>query len=421
MRILVLTQIVPYPPDSGPKVKTWNVLRHMAASGHQIILASFVRAEEEPHLASLNQVCEQVHGVAMRRSRIADVYYLLRSQLTRRPFLIERDDLRQMRRIVDRIVQDEAVDCVYADQLTMTQFGSGFLGTKLQARRALSGERKRPMLIYDSHNADWMTVERMVEAVPWVFRPLIRLEARRVKRYIAGIVQDFDHTFAVTEVDRQLMLGAVAERSNGLKRDVSQKITVFPITVDTSRLQPVRRQNSGFDILTLGTLHYPPNADGIRWFAREVFPLVRREVPQAHLTIVGKNPPADFVQLMKDEPEHVMVTGYVPELEPYYENSRLVVIPVRAGSGMRVRILEAFALGMPVVTTTVGLEGIDATPGEHVLVEDTAPGFASAVVKLLKDKGLADQLAERGRRLAESRYDWQVALDQLDEELDRIR
>ena len=111
---------------------------------------------------------------------------------------------------------------------------------------------------------------------------------------------------------------------------------------------------------------------------------------------------------------NIVITGYVPNLDPYFENSSLMVIPVRAGGGMRVRILEAFARAMPVITTTVGLEGIKAEPGVDVMVADTPVDFANLVIKVLNDKNLQDRLSMNGRQLAEDKYDWQVVLKQLD-------
>jgi glycosyltransferase involved in cell wall biosynthesis len=268
--------------------------------------------------------------------------------------------------------------------------------------------RGGPRLVFDAHNAVWTIVERMRQNAPFFLQPLAAQEARRVQRYEAQIVEKFDLTLAVTEPDRLAL-------SQGLESGGAERIHVVPIAVDAGKLPPVRRQPASANILTLGTLHYPPNADGIRWFLQEVFPLVRHQAPQATLTIIGKNPPADFLQAAEREPQTVQVTGYVPELRPYMEQAALVVVPVRAGGGMRVRILEAFALGMPVVTTTVGLEGIQAEPGRDVLVADTPAAFAAAVLRLLTEPGLAASLAANGRKLAEQRYDWQVVLSQMDQ------
>jgi glycosyltransferase involved in cell wall biosynthesis len=169
------------------------------------------------------------------------------------------------------------------------------------------------------------------------------------------------------------------------------------------------------DVFTMGSMHYPPNADGIRWFACEVFPLVQSVLPAATLIIAGKNPPKDLVQLGSDERRRIRVLGYVPDLLPFLARAAAVVVPVRAGGGMRVRILEAFSRGVPVITTTVGLEGIEAVPGQDVLVADEPARFADMLLRLMQDESLQARLAAGGRRLAEERYDWRVALRELDE------
>jgi glycosyltransferase involved in cell wall biosynthesis len=217
---------------------------------------------------------------------------------------------------------------------------------------------------------------------------------------------------AVTDVDRAGLEEALSF-SRAKKDDHVASITVVPIAVNTQQLQPVKRKPGSRNIVTLGTLHYPPNADGIRWFFNEVFPLIRQRVPDVTLTIIGKNPPQDFLDLAAREPGVIKITGYVPELAPYLEQSALMVVPVRAGGGMRVRILEAFAYAMPVVTTTIGLEGIEAEPGKEVLVADSAKDFAACVSELLESTDLQENLSSKGRQLAENKYDWQVVLSAM--------
>jgi glycosyltransferase involved in cell wall biosynthesis len=409
MRILFLTQIIPYPPDAGPRIKTWHVLNYLAERGHEITLVSFVRPEEQPFISDVKRVCAQVHTAPIRRSQLKNIFYLAKSQLTRRPYLIERDDLGEMRSLVDGLLQRESFDYALADQLTMTQFLIPKGGPKGRDKQ------RRPQRIFDAHNAVWTIVERMRQAAPWYLKPLAGIEAQRVKRYESMLVREFEHTLAVTSIDEKDLLTAVSEIAPGAERACAEKITVIPIAVDTVRLAPIQRQAGSANILTLGSLHYPPNADGIRWFAREVFPLIARQMPDVTLTIVGKNPPADFHQMAAENPGVITVTGYVPELKPYMEQAALMVIPVRAGSGMRVRILEALALAMPLVTTTIGLEGIDARHGEEVLVADTVEDFAAAVTRLMGDADLQARLAKNGRRLAERAYDWRVVLSKLDQ------
>lgn len=401
MHILFLCQLIPYPPDAGPKVKTWQVLRYLSGQGHRVTLVSFSRPGDEEFLPVVRQVCDQVYPVPIRRSRITDGLYWLRSLFSGRPFLVERDDQAEMRRTVASLLKRERFDVIHADQLTMAQF----------ALAAREGHHHQPFLIFDAHNAVWTIVERMRQNSPYLLRGILALEARWVKQYEGELVRRFDRTLAVTALDREALQEAVAW--DGKDARAGEKIAVIPIAVDTDQLAPITRHPHSTNVMTLGTLHYPPNADGIRWFAREVFPLIRQARPEITLTIVGKNPPADFRQMAAQSGGAVTVTGYVPDLVPYMEQCALMVIPVRAGGGMRVRILEAFARAVPVVTTTIGLEGIDAVAGRDVLVEDTPEGFARAVLRLLDDPGLQQQFGANGRKLAESVYDGQVVLEKL--------
>jgi glycosyltransferase involved in cell wall biosynthesis len=399
MRILFLAQIIPYPPDAGPKVKTWHVLRYLVQQGHEVTFVGFVRPDEIQHLPVLQELCAAVHTVPIHRSRLADMGYFLRSFITGRPFLVERDDLPGMRTLVNSLVSSQQFDVIHADQLTMVQFG---LGHTVQPK---------PRLIFDAHNAVWTIVERMASNAAWFLKPALWIEAKAVKRYEGNLMKQVDRVLAVTDVDRDALLASLPPSQS----TSSAPISVIPIAVDTHKLQPIARQPGSHNIFTLGTLRYPPNADGIRWFLNEVFPLIRRQIPDATLSIIGKDPPADFFESAAKYPGAVEITGYAPVLESYLEKSALTVVPVRAGGGMRVRILEAFAYAMPVVTTTIGLEGIQAELEKEVIVADEPDQFARRVIALLQDEKRQKELAENGRKLAEDRYDWQVVLGAMNE------
>lgn len=407
MHVLFLTQIIPFPPDAGPKVKTWHVLRYLASRGHRITLASFVRPEEEAYIKDVREICQEVYTIPIHRSRIKDVGYWIRSHFTGRPFLVERDDMMGMRQLVGKLLAEEEIDILHADQLTMAQFA-------LARNHEKYSYQQYPELVFDAHNAVWTIVERMRENTAWYLKPIGFLEEQRIKRYEGMVVSQYDHTLAVTKPDEAALNEAVDFFIDDHKKK-SHSIKVIPIAVDTKELQPVSRIPGTKNIVTLGTLHYPPNADGIRWFAEKIFPLVLEREPEATLTIIGKNPPSDFYQLQEKHPQSIEVTGYIPDLTPYLERAALMVIAVRAGGGMRVRILEAFARGMPVVTTSVGLEGITARPGKDILVEDSPVEFAEAILNLLNDPKLCAQLAKNGRQLAVEQYDWQVVLKKMDD------
>lgn len=414
MRILLLTQLVPYPPDAGPRIKTWNVLRYLSGKGHEIHLVSFARSHEDKHLDALRKVCESIHAVPIRRTRAADLTAWIRSQVSGRPFLVERDDMQSMTTLVSDLTAKLGIEAIHADQLTMAQFALG-------AREAVGNLHDRPWLIFDAHNATWQIIKRYGRNVGVLWKPIVQIEARRVREYEGNLVRQFDRTLVVSKADRTSLLRAAYGQSNGYgtqgidSERIGGRISVTPIGIDTNEIQPSRANPKTSNILALGSLNYPPNADGIRWFANEVFPRLKRAYADAALTIVGRNPPRDIRKLDERNGESINVTGYVPDLQPYFEAAALMVVPVRSGGGMRVRILEGFARGMPMVTTTIGLEGIEATPGREILVADDPEEFSNAVVDLLRDTRLRKNLARNGRRLVERKYDWRRALAPLDE------
>lgn len=389
MRILLLTQVVPFPPDSGPRIKTHHVLRYLAER-HEVHLVSFVRdAVEESHARHLESVCASVRAVPLRRSRVADVRFLARSLLTGRPFLVERDDLPDMRAAIREVVARHSFDAVHADQLTMGQFAR---------------DCAIPLRVLDEHNAVWSIVQRAAKAEPAARRPLAELEWRKLRSYEGTVCRSFDWVTVVSHDDRAALEDAAGGPFNS---------KVIPITMDTKAL-PFRPPSAGAeDILSVATMYYPPNADAVHWFATTAFPLVRSALPSSRFVVVGSRPPLHVRRLATDI-SGVVVTGYQADLDPVFASAAVLVVPVSAGSGMRVKILEAFARGIPVVSTTVGVEGIEARAGEHLLVADTPDDFARAVLRLLHDRALGIRLAGAARALIEQRYEWRTALRALD-------
>ncbi len=407
MNIIFLTQVLPYPPDAGPKFKTLQVLHYLTSRGHSITLISLVRPDELRHIETIRNQVTEFYPIQITRSRLMDVYFLIRSFFTGRSFLVDRDAQRELSSLLRLLVDEDIYDFIHADQVTMTQFALPYVSRDVW-------HKNKPQLVFDAHNATWKILDRFAAESGLIKRMFFKLEARRIRRYEAEIVSKFDHILTVSAIDQQGLIEAVVRSGMDIEQ-VEHKLVVIPITVDTTEILPVKRSDTSLNIFTMGTLHYPPNADGIRWFINEVFPLVQNQVAGVTLTIVGKNPPPDFTDLQKGEPEIYTVPGYVPDLTPWFEKAAVFIVPVRIGGGMRVRILEAFARGMPVVTTTVGLEGIDATPGEHVLVEDDPKKFADAVVQLIRDQKLRSLLSINARQLVEQVYDQQVILRKLDQ------
>jgi glycosyltransferase involved in cell wall biosynthesis len=192
-----------------------------------------------------------------------------------------------------------------------------------------------------------------------------------------------------------------------------KEISVIPIAVDTDVQLPMMRQPEAGHILHLGTMYWPPNIDAVQWFVEQVYPLVRAERSGVVFDVVGARPPRSLLDL-NQAGQNINVTGYVADPLAYLQQAGVFVVPLRAGGGMRVKILEALAQGLPVVSTSLGCEGIAVEDGRHLLIADTPADFARAVLRVLADRTLADELGRQGRAFMVSQYDYRVACRPLD-------
>lgn len=389
MRILLLTQVLPYPPDSGPKIKTYHTLRYLAGH-HEIHLVSFIRSPAElNYIPTLLEYCREVHVVPVQRSRWRDVLSLARSLLSSEPFIVVRDRSLQMARVVADLTDEWRFDVIHADQLTMAQYATPADGM---------------LRVFDAHNAVWTILQQLSSHTrPGLRKWMLELEWRKVKRYEGRVGRQFDAILAVSEEDRDHLIAAGCP---------SARFTIIPIAVDTEEFEPVTRDPDASGVLHVGTMYWPPNIEGMLWFAKEVFPLVRERVSHAECFIVGARPPQEVVRL-EDQFRGVHVTGYVNDLQPYLRKSAVFVVPLFSGSGMRVKILTAWAWGIPVVSTSIGCAGIPVHPGDDILVADGPAQFADAVVRVLEDQDLSAHLASNARRYVESHFDWRVVCRRL--------
>jgi glycosyltransferase involved in cell wall biosynthesis len=394
MRILFLSQVLPYPLDAGPKMRSYFVLRHLTQK-HEVTLLTFVRDTDRPEdIAHLAEFCHAVHTVPMHRTRLRDVKFLMQSLFTQQPFLIVRDQIPAMTDKIRQVIVSEPFDVVHADQLWMAQYA-------LAARAASA----KPKLILDQHNAVHLIPKRLADGTSNPVKQIfLAREAHSLAVYEPEVCHRFDHVVWVTEEDRQAVATLPEPNTNG-----QLSSTVIPICVDPTQVKPVVRDSNKQRITFLGGLHWPPNAEGILWFAKHVFPQVRAEVPEAVLTVVGKSPPAGL------DGEGIEVTGYVTDLGPYLAETAVFIVPLHAGGGMRVKILDAWSWGLPIVSTTIGAEGIETQHEQNILITDTAPAFAQAVIRVISEPALAQRLSQGGRQAITNKYDWQKIYPAWDE------
>jgi glycosyltransferase involved in cell wall biosynthesis len=226
--------------------------------------------------------------------------------------------------------------------------------------------------------------ERALYTLKWL--AMLRWEAAAARRFDRAVVVSASERDALRRSDPRLAVSIV---ENG---------------VDATALAPLPEPPVADTLLFVGTFTYRPNVDAALLLVREIFPLVRRAVPAARLLLVGHEPP-EAVRALAREPG-VSLAGALPDVNPAYERAAVAVAPLRAGGGTRLKILEAMALGRPVVSTRIGAEGLAVVDHDHLLLSDTPGDFAASVARLLGDRPLRVRLAANARRLVEARYDW---------------
>lgn len=399
-RILFLTELLPYPLVTGAKIRAYYVLRHLAHR-HKVTLLSFVRSDDRPEaLVHLGRFLSDVQTVPMQRSWMRNVRAVLLSLVTGQPALIEREQIAAMQSRVEKLLHGGRFDAVHADQIPMAHYG--LLGRRAAVKRLL-----------DQHNATFQIVERLAHHEPSLWkRSLLLREARAFVRYEVSVSHRFDYVTFVTAEDRRALLSQMPDGS------LDGRTSVVPICVDVDAAQPVSPVPAPYRVTCVGTMYWPPNVEGFLWFWEEIWPKVRARVPQARLTCIGKNPPQRIRAL--DGHANVDVLGYVEDLAPTLAETAVFVVPLRTAGGMRVKILDAWCRGLPVISTTIGAEGIDIRDGENIRIANSPEAFAGAVVEVLTDRDANARLRVAGRRWVEDHYHWRRVYGAWDDVYDRL-
>ncbi|MBN1136100.1 MAG: glycosyltransferase [Anaerolineae bacterium] len=406
--ILFLTMVLPYPLDAGPKIRQYHMLRHLVKS-HKVTLVSFTRPDDGPDAsAHLERLCHAVHSVPMVRSGWRNLRAGVKGMLTGLPMLVARNEIREMDTTLQMLAGGSCFDVIHTDQLSMAWWG------RLAAQFSAPDQ---PRTLLDEHNAIYLLYRRMAdtERNP-LRRAIMAREARAYRSYEATMCRVFDAVLTVTQEDREHLMALFAAEE---QQRLEDKFTVVPICVDPEQVSPVVHREGGVPtVLHLGTMFWPPNVHGVLWFAREVLPLIHQQVPEARFMVVGKNPPPE-VQALAADPR-VQVTGYVADRAPYLQAADAFIVPLHAGGGMRVKIVDAWLWGLPIVSTPIGAEGIQVRDGENILLAKDAASFARATVCLLTDPDLNARLRTNGRAWVEAHYAWQTVYRQVDQVYDRL-
>jgi len=386
LKILFLTPRLPFPPNRGDRLRYFNFAKVLSRK-HSLSLISFIQSEKElSAIGGCEGIFDRVETVLLKPWR--SYVNMALCFLSGSPLQVAYFHSRKMRKKIEETMKKEKYDAVYTFHLRMAPYSRGI---------------KNAYKILDLTDAVSLFLRRMISHRHPLLRPIFHREAVSTNKYESEIVDDFDESWLISDLDRR-----------AIECRTKDDLIVVPNGIDTDHFVPdpsfKREENS---ILFVGYMGVE-SVVTVKYFLKEIFPKVLAKIPSAKFYIVGADPPPEIKKLSKDK--NIIVTGYIEDLRQYYGKASVLIAPMRFVAGVQNKILEAMAMEVPVVTSSLGNEGIDAAHGENIFVEDDPDMFALRVVDLLKDKALRESVGSNARKYVKGRFAW----DSVAERMDRV-
>jgi sugar transferase (PEP-CTERM/EpsH1 system associated) len=389
VRILFLTPRFPYPPFRGDKLRAFNFIKRLSRD-HEVALASFIEPEETELAKDMESYCHSVTTVPLNKTRsylncMSDVF-------KKTPFQVSYFRSPAMEKAVDGLIEEFKPDLIHAHLFRMAPYAL---------------RHKNIPKVIDLCDSIALNYERFLKYRRDALRPLYMIEKKRVEDYEALVTKEFDASLVISPLDKEYIK----------QNPKAGKIKIVPNGVDVDYFTPDGEDKQDSRLVFMGTIGYFPNYDGVLFFLRKIFPSILQQEPEAQFYIVGNKPPRDIEKM--NDGKKIFVTGYVDDVRPYVRSSEVFVCPIRAATGLNNKILEAMAMGVPVVATPQACEGIEMDKEEDIAIAEGPDDFAGQVVKLLNDGKLRSKLSSNGRRLVEQKYTWDINVDKLEQIYDK--
>lgn len=371
------------PPDTGGKIRSYNILRELARK-HSVTFFSFYGAHENDVHPELKRIFDHVVFVplALPAPRgFGELCDYLGRILSREPYGITKYCRRQVRHELRRLLQEQSYDVILCDFLA--------------AAGVIPWDHPSPKFLF-THNVEAVIWQRHYEAAR---NPLWKALSWREWRSMQAAEERYlrlaDHVLAVSENDRDSFATFLE----------SNRVTVIPTGVDTEYFRPSPHDETPDSLVFTGSMDWLPNDDAILCFVKEILPLIRQQIPQVSLSVVGRKPSRRVRELAVNE-KNVQLTGWVEDIRPYLARGAVCIVPLRIGGGTRLKIFEAMGMAKAVVSTSIGAEGLPVCHGENILLADDPDKFADCVVSLLRDPTQRKHLGQASRKLVEENYSW---------------
>ncbi len=381
MKILQLSPRVPYPLNEGGSISIFNITRQLSERGAEIYFVAVWESQISSCPTELANLCGDV--LLTKTSGEYGIESAIRNLLSPVPINIQKYHSKSILNKIVGFIKDKQIDLIHVDHLHMAYYGL-----------ALKEILDVPVVLRE-HNLELKIMERFSESSNnLALRTYARIQARKFLKYEPAICSMMNKCIMITDQDRDRLLS--------MRKDVDT--IVIPAGVDTDFFKPTDIEGEENTIAYIGSLDWLPNIDGLRWFVNEVMPIIVKSKPNVKLYVFGKSPSRDVERL--NDGKNVFVKGFVKDVREVYKQARVMIVPLLAGSGIRIKILEAMAAGKAVVTTSIGCEGIKVAPGKNIMVADTPQAFADNVLHLLDDANLCKLIGIEAASFVGKEYSW---------------
>jgi polysaccharide biosynthesis protein PslH len=387
LRVLFLSQRFLYPMDTGGKIRTGKLLEKLKDL-FEITLISNVDARNDlPHLTRMRTLCSDFIAVPWRDAPKRSPRFYLRALggvCSRYPITVLNDYSRELEAAVLRALERRHYDVLVCD----------FLQSALNFARVAGS----PTLLFQ-HNVESVLAQRyFASARGPVAKAFWRSQLAKMERFEREACQGFTGVVTVSAVDK-----AILEERFG-----ARNVFAIPTGVDTQYFAPETAELKEHSLVFAGSMDWLPNEDAVLFFADEILGRITQHLPSVKLTVVGRNPSRALLRRMRRHPE-IDVVGAVDDIRPFIRRNAVYVIPLRIGSGTRIKVYEAMSMGKAIVSTSVGVEGLPVTTGRHLVIADRPTEFAAAVVELLRDHEARRELEVAARGFVERNFSWERA------------
>jgi len=388
MKILWVCPLFLHPTTKGGQIRTLETLKQLHRR-HEIHFAALADPSQPEGPARATEYCSKVYTVphvAPPRGSIAFYAQALAGFVSPLPVAINRFRSPALRALLTDLIRKEKFDAIVCDFLAA----------------APNVPNLKDAVLFQ-HNVETTIWKRHAQNAPTALhRALYRRQARRMFLYEQQVCREVRQVIAVSAADAERMRSLFGIRNVG---DVPTGVDVEYFARPS---EPPQAAGSSSDLVFLGSMDWSPNVDGMLWFAEQVWPRIVAALPDCRLSIVGRTPPRSIAALGERDPR-IKVTGTVPDVRPYLWGGKVSIVPLRIGGGTRIKIYEAMAAGLPVISTTVGAEGLPLKHGETILLADRPEDFARECIHLLEDAALRSRIGASGRDLVAAKYSWDSA------------